>query len=279
MAALENEILRLRSECLSLRHAESQLNQVGQDWKRCAVALIGPQKMVPLTARWYEQIGPGVFLWMVEHIPKQSSRLVIISDARDSNIPRCLEKFDLLTRELLLNCMSALLIPPVICLICTAVHENVAPTLDVSQSSGNGYARHIIPLSIESDMVRNALLATSASQIHVIRGSMAVRSLGYRAIAIRGLREASQQPFTDARQALFTLATILGLLIDDMINETKDFPALVKLADSWIVLNPTKDKQDDAFRQFMLDQIQMYDSDSVLDPSEYVDANLAIHVK
>ena len=44
-----------------------------------------------------------------------------------------------------------------------------------------------------------------------------------------------------------------------MINENKDFPALVRLADSWTTLNPfSNDRLHLPLRQFLLDQIQMY---------------------
>lgn len=108
-------------------------------------------------------------------------------------------------------------------------------------------------------MVRNAILTVSASQIRANQKIMAVKSLEYRSAALRGLQRASHQPPMDARSALLTLATILGLLIDDMVNESRDFSALVKLADSWNIMNCTDNgRSNEPLRQFMLDQIQMY---------------------
>lgn len=108
-------------------------------------------------------------------------------------------------------------------------------------------------------MVRNALLAASASQMKGTQAAMAVKSLGYRSAAIRGLQQASKELQIDTKSALLTLATILGLLIDDVMSQNKDFLALVRLADSWTSLNPpTNDRSHIPLRQFLLDQIQMY---------------------
>jgi hypothetical protein len=141
----------------------------------------------------------------------------------------------------------------------TTVCENISPTLDVTDAAGHGYAKHIVPLALESEMVRNALLAASASQMKGTQAAMAVKSLGYRSAAIRGLQQASKELQIDTKSALLTLATILGLLIDDVMSQNKDFLALVGLADSWTSLNPpTNDRSHIPLRQFLLDQIQMY---------------------
>jgi Fungal specific transcription factor domain len=129
----------------------------------------------------------------------------------------------------------------------------------VTERISHGYAKHIVPLAIENDMVRNALLAASASQIGAHR-KMRFQSLAYRSAAIRGLQQISKELQMHPESALFTLATILGLLIDDIINENKDFPALVKLADSCLAMSPFGNDQSQApLRQFILNQIQMYD--------------------
>ncbi|KAH8820698.1 hypothetical protein F5884DRAFT_745045 [Xylogone sp. PMI_703] len=240
MRALENEILRLRG-------AERELSQISNDWKRCSTALIGPSRDMPSLNRRVGQMRPGVFLWLAtgelssEHLPIFPFTSGATSHVNYSEIPPSLEIFDSMTRELLFN-------------FC----ENVAPTLDATELARNGYTKHIVPLSLESDMVRNALLAASASQMQTTRRTMMPRSLGYKSAAIRGLQQASQQLATDISSALLTLATILGLLIDDMINDNREFPVLLKLADSWTTLNPSdNNRSNDPLGRFILDQIQM----------------------
>jgi hypothetical protein len=117
----------------------------------------------------------------------------------------------------------------------------------------------MLPLAIESEMVRNALLAASASQMKGIQATMILKSLGYRAAAIRGLQQASKELPADTEFAPLILATILGLLIDDMINENEDFSPLVKMAHSWTKLNPSSNNgSHNPLRRFLLGQIQMY---------------------
>jgi hypothetical protein len=139
------------------------------------------------------------------------------------------------------------------------VYENIIPTLEVTETASSGYARHIVPLALESDMVRHSLLAISASQMQATQATMSAKSLRYRSAAISGLQNASRQPRMDNISALSTLATILGLLIDDMINENKEYATLIKLADSWINLYPiNQDRSQEKLRKFLFDQIQMY---------------------
>ncbi|KAH8799136.1 hypothetical protein F5884DRAFT_742713 [Xylogone sp. PMI_703] len=240
MSALEDEILRLR-------RSERQLNQISNDWKRCSIALIGQSTNTPLQDHWIRQIRPGSFLWLVinESAPGRPRYFHIASTPAPYfewiNISPTLELFDSLTRELLSN-----------------FHENVAPTLDITESPGNGYAKHILPLSLESDMVRNAILAVSASQMQANRKVMALRSLEYRSAALRELQRCPQKRSADTSATLMALATILALLIDDMISESKDLAALVRLADSWNIMNPSNnDRSHESLREFMLDQIQM----------------------
>jgi hypothetical protein len=134
----------------------------------------------------------------------------------------------------------------------------------LTEAISHGYAKHIVPLAMESDMVRNALLAASASQMKGAQGAMRFKSLAYRSAAIQGLQKTSKELQSDPKSALFTLATILGLLVDDMINENKDFPALVRLADSCTALNPfSNDQSNNPLHLFLLDQIQMYVTDAL----------------
>ncbi|KAE9370972.1 hypothetical protein N431DRAFT_485060 [Stipitochalara longipes BDJ] len=244
-------IVALEAEIESLRNGETHLKQINTDWKRCTAALIGPSREPSFLDQWVTRIKPGIFIWTVSndptgHIELSSRHLLLLMLSPEAAlglssaaVPPSIEIYDGTVRELLLN-------------FC----QNITPTLDVTETASHGYAKHIIPLAMESDMVRNALLAASASQKGA-QSAMRFKSLVYRSAAIRGLQQTSKE-LQKLPTALFTLATILGLLIDDMINENKDFPALVKLADSCIALNPFSDDQSHApLLQFILDQIQM----------------------
>lgn len=82
------------------------------------------------------------------------------------------------------------------------------------------------------------------------------------------MQKASADSFHDVGTAISTLATILGLLIDDMINNSKEYPILIGLFESWMRIYRSDGlRQEESLIQFLLDQIQMYVSVSI----EYVD--------
>jgi hypothetical protein len=225
-----------------------------------------------LKNRWCVQIGAGSFFWAVtdelaesrEFSPKEISSLTLSPETMIhfgyKYIPSRWELYDASTRELLVNCKLLMIISIRSSLIMLdVVCDNIIPTINLTETLRSGYAKHLIPLALENDMVRNAILAFSASQIHATGAATIARPQMYRSAAIKGLRDASTQVRTDNDSALMTLATIFGLLLDDMINENKDFPTLVRLADSWIKLNPTSENQrHEGHRKFLLDQIQMF---------------------
>lgn len=138
------------------------------------------------------------------------------------------------------------------------VYENIIPTLDVTESTTQGYVKHILPLAFNNPMVRSAFLAASASHIQIAQGARTmVDRLSYRSTAIAELRHVSARPETDS---CAPLATILGLMIDDMICGHRECPALLKLAEFWVHKNGpfSTDPNEKATRRFLLDQVQLY---------------------
>lgn len=138
------------------------------------------------------------------------------------------------------------------------VYENIIPTLDVTESTTQGYVKHILPLAFNNPMVRSAFLAASASHIQIAQGAKTmVDRLSYRSTAIAELRHVSARPETDS---CAPLATILGLMIDDMICGHRECPALLKLAEFWVHKDSpfSTEPGGKATRRFLLDQVQLY---------------------
>lgn len=81
----------------------------------------------------------------------------------------------------------------------------------------------------------------------------------YKMVALRGLQIASMEGFAEAEASVTTLATILGLLIYDAISDSREYPALTRLVDSWIrVTPPHRYQPHESTIRFLLDQIQLY---------------------
>lgn len=133
------------------------------------------------------------------------------------------------------------------------------PTLEVTETTANGYAKYVIPIALNSEIVLSSFLAASASHMQLTNSrTWAIHSLKYRVTAISGLREASkQQP--DAALFLSALATILGLMIEDMIACTREFSKLLNLAEFWTSNSHVYRDQleSKAAARFLLDQMQM----------------------
>ena len=83
-----------------------------------------------------------------------------------------------------------------------------------------------------------------------------VDRLNYRSAAISELRQIAATPETDSSAPL---ATIWGLMIDDMICGHRECPALLKLAEFWVRKEcPFSDNPaEKATRRFLLDQVQL----------------------
>ena len=141
-----------------------------------------------------------------------------------------------------------------------AVREEIIPTLSLTENVSAGYASYLLPLAMRDKMALCSVLAVSASHIRLSRTDISsARSFEYRSIAILGLQKAALASDSAPSMPLTALATILGLLIDDMITCSREFSVLVKLTSFWAVkhrsLNRTSDET--AAFHFLLDQISM----------------------
>jgi hypothetical protein len=112
-------------------------------------------------------------------------------------------------------------------------------------------------------MVLSSLLAASASHIQLLRGTNTItHRLRYRSAAFTELQQASIVAQTDPTVTLAALATILGLLIDDMVAYSKDFSTLLDLARFWLNKDCAcyRGDRERATHRFLLNQFQMYDA-------------------
>ncbi|PTB67750.1 hypothetical protein BBK36DRAFT_1168125 [Trichoderma citrinoviride] len=248
MDALEQEVLRLRAE-------GDRLNQVATNWKKCAVALVNSRGKQVLNIHHISQFGPGIFLWSV------SSSDLDLTTADPAFFMSHEYQWQAYSQQALMY-PSLDMIPHINIedaseeFLLRNFYENVIPTLDVTESTNQGYAKHILPLAFEHQMVRSSLLAASASHIQITQGAkFMVDRLNYRSAAISELRQIAATPETDSSAPL---ATILGLMIDDMICGHRECPALLKLAEFWVRKEcPFSDNAaEKATRRFLLDQVQ-----------------------
>lgn len=249
MDALEQEVLRLRAE-------GDRLNQIATNWKKCAVALVNSGNTPVLNLNHISQFGPGIFLWSVSSSSVEitlDSPAFFMSDEyqwpayqQQSMIYPSLDMIPHINIE---DASEEFLL--------RNFYENVIPTLDVTESTNQGYSKHILPLAFKHQMVRSSILAASASHIQITQGSKSmVDRLNYRSTALAELRQISARPETDSSAPL---ATILGLMIDDMICGHRECPALLKLAEFWVRKDCpfSTDDTEKATRRFLLDQVQL----------------------
>ncbi|KAL6910086.1 hypothetical protein GGI43DRAFT_826 [Trichoderma evansii] len=251
MNALEQEVLRLRAE-------GDRLNGIATDWKKCVMALVTTTDAPALNINQLSQFGPGIFLWSVSsssqggNITSSDTSLIIGSQYQWQAYqlqPMIYPSLDMLPHINIEDASEEFLL--------RNFYENIIPTLDVTESTTQGYVKHILPLTFNNPMVRSAFLAASASHIQIAQGAKTmVDRLSYRSTAIAELRHVSARPETDS---CAPLATILGLMIDDMICGHRECPALLKLAEFWVHKDSpfSTNPGEKATRKFLLDQVQL----------------------
>jgi hypothetical protein len=141
-----------------------------------------------------------------------------------------------------------------------AVCENIIPTLDLTEGSVDGYGKHFMPLAFNNKMVMCSVLAASASHLQMAGAAkMAVGRLQYRSRAFASLQQAENQLAGEQIICLMALATIMGLLIDDMIGGNREHATLLKLADFWVSVKcPRGHKSDNRITHvFLKEQLQL----------------------
>jgi hypothetical protein len=60
------------------------------------------------------------------------------------------------------------------------VQESIIPTLEMTETTRRGYAKHMIPLVLENGMVLNALVAASAGHMRAVQKGPANKAMQYR---------------------------------------------------------------------------------------------------
>lgn len=135
------------------------------------------------------------------------------------------------------------------------------PTVEITEAAQRGYAKFVMPMAMNDEMVLSAYLAASASHMQLYsEATWATRNPSYRLAAIAGLGQAAAQPAHDADHILRALATILGLMIADIIACNKEHEGLLNLAKFWTdkTCHWHPGSHEAEARHFLLDQIQMY---------------------
>ena len=160
---------------------------------------------------------------------------------------------DPLTRMLMSNCKMIPLFKNIF--LISAVSENIAPTLVAIDGLANGYRKFLLPLASQNSLVRDALLASSASHLSQKRTGLEKEAMNFQQAAIRSLRKSSD-PNDERSDSAATLATILLLLVNDMGNGGSDFEILSKMAKAWISVTEHKSSShEQPMVEFIKDQI------------------------
>lgn len=109
------------------------------------------------------------------------------------------------------------------------VSTRVAPAMGPFNLIFNGYRDLILPMTEQDDTVRNAIMATSASHLSLHHKEWSASACKYRMAAIHGLNQ-----HTNPSSAHPSLATMVILLIEEMIAVRTDFPILLRMIHSFI---------------------------------------------
>jgi hypothetical protein len=114
------------------------------------------------------------------------------------------------------------------------VSENVAPTLVNFDGPSNGYRTLILPLACDTGLVRFALLAASANHLRFKRPQLQSLAWTFQSIAIEKLSAVSRAADQSVAMKTTVFATIILLLITDMMNGGLEFSILCNMVKSWI---------------------------------------------
>ncbi|KAM0417084.1 hypothetical protein ACHAPT_012922 [Fusarium lateritium] len=139
--------------------------------------------------------------------------------------------------------------------------DEIIPSLSLTQDVRDGYTKYILPLAVDDKMAFSSILAASASHTRLSRAAISVvHQLKYRSTAFVGLQTVAHTSEMTSSVSLAALTTLLGLLIDDMITCSREFPALVQLTSYWARMGASlrHSPEQKAMRQFLLDQILLF---------------------
>ena len=123
---------------------------------------------------------------------------------------------------------------------------------------GNGFRAILLPLACEHELVRYALLASSANHLRLKKPELAPAATRYQTTAIASLRGAANATQGQIHTGATTLATIVLLLVNDMVTGCHDFRLLIGMAKSWILaFGDTRDSGEKPLIQFLKEQINL----------------------
>ncbi|RFU73498.1 hypothetical protein TARUN_8751 [Trichoderma arundinaceum] len=141
--------------------------------------------------------------------------------------------------------------------------QNIAPTLVVFDGPSNGFRCHMLPLAWDNELVRYALLAMSANQLRFKRHQLLPLALTFQSMAIEKLSTMSQTGYPNGDTRVTVFATIILLLITDMMNGGPQFHLLFGMVTSWIdavncrSVPLTHQTHHSNMEVFLLDQLDM----------------------
>jgi hypothetical protein len=125
----------------------------------------------------------------------------------------------------------------------------------------NGYRSLLLPLAWEDDLVRFALLASSANHLRFRYPKLTNLALNFQSTAIEKLAWLSKSGNRPGNLRPAILAAIILLLISGMMNGGSDFEILLNMAKSWIEAmswnGSLKEAPGSALDEFLLDQVSM----------------------
>lgn len=98
----------------------------------------------------------------------------------------------------------------------------------------NGYRSLLLPLAWDHDLVRCALLASSANQLRFKFPKLKSAAITFQSSAIEQLAVCSVSETSSQATREAVLATIILLIITDMMNGGAAFHLLFNMAKSWI---------------------------------------------
>lgn len=125
----------------------------------------------------------------------------------------------------------------------------------------NGYRALLLPLACSDDLVRSATLAASANQLRFQRPKLAHLASKFQSTAIEKLSVFSRAETASGATRSAVLATIILLLITDMMNGGHQFHLLLNMAKSWIEAMKHDDSSTGSSRhtleQFLFNQLDV----------------------
>lgn len=283
-------IVELESEVLRLRAAHDNVTAELNELKRRIEAKDDIQKSRRLSAQILTeccngQVAPGLFMnvqadpktGITRHSAGLESRLNIMTNneperSNQSNISRPVSNGVMI----LDNCLKAAFvsmmenqvgisnkISPSLELFDSSTRmllsnfsEDIAPTMVPIDGPRNGFRTILLPLACEHELVRYALLASSANHLRLKKPELAPAATRYQTAAIASLTGAANITQGQIHTGATTLATIVLLLVNDMVTGCHDFRLLIGMAKSWILaFGDAQNPEDEPVVRFLKEQI------------------------